>query len=140
MEECNRKKKEINVIVELEKITEELNQAIEDCRTLEQLDIDEEDLKLELRNIEKKLEKRQKSVSELLSQGFAESESEFRENARNWEEHNKQMEEILQGEQNIKRISGEGKSYFDFINELEGTSPEDLKEKKNTLEHFPYFH
>jgi len=134
LEECNRKKKEINVIVELEKITEELNQAIEDCKTLEQLDIDEENLKLELRNIEKKLEKRQKAVSGLLSQGFAESETEFRENARNWKERNKQMDEILQGEQNIKRISGEGKSYFDFINELEGTSPEDLKGKKKQLE------
>lgn len=133
LEECNRKKKEINVIVELEKITEELNQAIEDCKTLEQLDIDEENLKLELRNIEKKLEKRQRAVSGLLSQGFAESETEFRENARNWEERNKQMDEILQGEQNIKRISGDGKSYFDFINELEGTSPEDLKEKKTQL-------
>jgi len=133
LEECNRKKKEINVIVELEKITEELNQAIEDCKTLEQLDINEENLKLELRNIEKKLEKRQKAVSGLLSQGFAESETEFRENARNWEERNKQMDEILQGEQNIKRISGDGKSYFDFINELEGTSPEDLKEKKTQL-------
>ena len=133
LEECNRKKKEINVIVELEKITEELNQAIEDCKTLEQLDINEENLKLELRNIEKKLEKRQRAVSGLLSQGFAESETEFRENARNWEERNKQMDEILQGEQNIKRISGDGKSYFDFINELEGTSPEDLKEKKTQL-------
>jgi len=133
LEECNRKKKEINVIVELEKITEELNQAIEDCKTLEQLDINEENLKLELRNIEKKLEKRRRAVSGLLSQGFAESETEFRENARNWEERNKQMDEILQGEQNIKRISGDGKSYFDFINELEGTSPEDLKEKKTQL-------
>ena len=133
LEECNRKKKEINVIVELEKITEELKQAIEDCKTLEQLDIDEENLKLELRNIEKKLEKRQRAVSGLLSQGFAESETEFRENARNWEERNKQMDEILQGEQNIKRISGDGKSYFDFINELEGTSPEDLKENKTQL-------
>lgn len=134
LEECNRKKKEINVIVELEKITEELNQATEDCKTLEQLDIDEENLKLELRNIEKKLEKRQRAVSGLLSQGFAESETEFRENARNWEERNKQMDEILQGEQNIKRISGDGKSYCDFINELEGTSPEELEEKKTQLE------
>ena len=133
LEECDRKKEEINVIMELEKIAEELNQAIEDSKTLEQLDISEENLKLELRNIEEKLKERQSSISELLSQGFAESETEFRENARNWKEHNKLMAEILQWEQNIKRISGDGKSYSDFINELEGAAPEDLEEKKLQL-------
>jgi len=133
LEDGNRKKEEINVIVELEKITEDLNQAIEDRKTLEQLDIDEENLKLELLNLEEKLEERQRAVSELLSQGFAESETEFRENARNWEERNKLMDEILQEEQNIKRISGDGKPYSDFINELEETSPEDLEEKELQL-------
>jgi uncharacterized protein YhaN len=133
MEDCNRKTEEINIIVELDKITEELNQAIEDSKTLEQLDIGEENLKLELRNLEEKLEERQSSVSELLSQGSAESETEFRVNARNWEERNKLRDEILQGEQNIKRISGDGKSYSDFINELEGTSPDDLEEKELQL-------
>ncbi|HIH96109.1 MAG TPA: AAA family ATPase [Thermoplasmata archaeon] len=133
LEACKRKTGEINVIVELEKITKELNQAIEDSKTLEQRDIDEENLKLELRNLEEKLEERQRTVSELLSQGFAESETEFRENARNWEERNELMDEILREEQNIKRISGEGKPYSDFINELEETSPEDLKEKELQL-------
>ena len=133
LEDCNRKNEEINVIVELEKITGELNQAIEDSKTLEQLDRDEENLKLELRNLEIKLEERQRTVSELLSQGFAESETEFRENARNWEERNKRMDEIIQREQNIKRISGDGKPYFDFINELGETSPEDLEEKELQL-------
>lgn len=133
LEDGNRKNEEINVIVELEKITGELNQAIEDSKTLEQLDRDEENLKLELRNLEIKLEERQRTVSELLSQGFAESETEFRENARNWEERNKLMDGILQGEQNIKRISGDGKTYFDFINELGETSPEDLEEKELQL-------
>ena len=133
LEDCNRKNEEINVIVELEKITGELNQTIEDSKTLEQLDRDEENLKLELRNLEIKLEERQRTVSELLSQGFAESETEFRGNARNWEERNKLMDGILQGEQNIKRISGDGKTYFDFINELKETSPEDLEEKELQL-------
>ena len=134
LEACKRKTSEINVIVELEKITEELNQAIEDSKTLEKLDIDEEKLKLELRNLEEKLDDNQKTVSELLSQGFAESKTEFREHARNWEERNKLMDEILQEEQNIKRISGDGKSYSDFMKELEGTFPEDLKEKELELE------
>jgi len=133
LEECNRKKEGINVIVELEKITEELNQTIEDSKTLEQLVIDEENLKLEKRNLETKLLERHGTVSELLSQGFAKSETEFRENARNWEERNTLMDEIFQGEQNIKRLSGDGKPYSDFINELEATSPDDLKEKELQL-------
>ena len=132
LEDCNRKRKQ-DVLVELEKLNEDLNRAREDSNTSKQLDTDEENLELELRNIEEKLKDRQRTVSELLPQGFAETENEFRENARNWEEHNKLMAEILQGEQNIKKISGDGKSYFDFINELKGISPEDLEEKKLQL-------
>jgi uncharacterized protein YhaN len=134
LENCNRKRKEINVIVELEKIAEELNQVIEDCKILEQLDKGEGNLKLELRNLEEKLEERKRKVSELLSQGFSESETEFRENARNWEELNRLMDEILQGEQNIKRVSGDGKPYSDFINELKEKTPEILEEEKLELE------
>ncbi|PKP54621.1 MAG: hypothetical protein CVT90_00310 [Candidatus Altiarchaeales archaeon HGW-Altiarchaeales-3] len=132
LEDCNRKRKQ-DVLVELEKLTEDLKSTIEDSNTLKQLDIDEENLKVELRKLEEKLEERHRAVSELLSQGFSESETEFRENARNWEERNKLMDEILQGEQNIKRISGDGKPYSDFINELKETSPEDLKEKELQL-------
>ena len=144
LENCNRKKREINIIVELEKITEDLNQAIEDCNTLEQLDRGEGNLSLELRNLEGKLKERKRTLSGLLSQGFSESETEFRENARNWKERNKLMDAILQGEQNIKRISGHGKPYSDFINELKETYPEDLKEKelqlKEKLEEIEKYH
>jgi uncharacterized protein YhaN len=114
LQACNRKKKEINAIVELEKITEDLNQTIEDSKTLNQFDVDEENLKLELRNLKEKLEELQNSVSGLLSQGFADSEAKFRENSRNWEERNKLLDGILRGEQTIKRISGDGKAYSDL--------------------------
>jgi uncharacterized protein YhaN len=134
LEDCNRKKKEINVVVELEKISEELNQAIDDSKNLKQLDIDEEKLRLDLQNLEGKLEERDKAISKLLSQGFAKSETEFRKNTKNWEERNELKNGILQGEQNIKRISGEGKPYSDFINELKGTTLETLKEKELQLE------
>lgn len=133
LQACNREKKEINVIVELEKISEDLNQTLEDSKTLRQFSIDEEKLKLELRNLKEKLEKLQKSVSELLSQGSADSEAKFRENARNWEERNKLLDEILKGEQTIKRISGDGKAYLDFINELQESSYENLKDNEIKL-------
>ena len=133
LEDCNGKKEELNVIAELEKITEELNQAVEDSKTLEQLDIGEEKLKSELRNLKEKLKERKIAFSELLSQGFAETENEFRDNARNWGGRNKLIDEILQREQNIQRISGDGELYSDFINELGETSPEDLKENELQL-------
>ena len=127
IEDCDRKKEEINVIVELERITEDLDQAVEDGKTLEQLDIDEKNLELELRNLEEKLKERQSTVSELLSQGSAESETQFRENARNWENRNELTNEIIQAEQNIKRISGGGRVYHDFVTELKETNPGSLK-------------
>jgi len=113
--------------VELERITEDLNQAVENGKTLEQLDIDEKNLELELRNLEEKLKELQSTVSKLFSQGSAETETEFRENARNWENRNELTNEIIQAEQNIKRISGDGRVYHDFVTELKETNPERLK-------------
>jgi uncharacterized protein YhaN len=118
----------------LEKISEELNQAIDNSKNLKQLEIDEEKFRLELENLKVKLEERDKTISKLLSQGFAKSETEFRKNAKNWEELNKLKNEILQGEQNIKRISGEEKLYSDFINQIKQTTLETLKEEKLQLE------
>jgi ASC-1-like (ASCH) protein len=54
--------------------------------------------------------------------------------ARNWEKRKKLKDKIFQAEQNIKRISGDGKSYSDFINELKKISFEELEEKKLQLE------
>lgn len=132
LQNCNRKSEGINVVVELEKVTKDLNQSLEDMKTLERLNLDEKNLNIEKHELEEKLKKAQNEVNELLSLGSAESEVEFRENAKNWEERNNLKEEILQGEHQIKRISGEG-FYSKFINELRDTSLETLKGEESEL-------
>lgn len=133
LDDCDRKYKNVNLILELEKITEELDQTIENNKALKQLNLDEENYKLEISNLEEKLKEQRKKKSEVLSQGFAESESEFRTNAKNWENYNKLKNDISQREYNIKRVIGCGEPYSDFIKELEGSSIEELKEEEIQL-------
>ena len=135
LEECNRtrKQKELNVLGELGKLSEDLKKFQEESNTLKQLDIDEKKFGLELKNLETKLAEQQGIISALLSKGSAKSENEFRENATNWEKRNTITKDTLQAEQNIKRISGDGKPYSDYINELKETTPEILKEQKSQL-------
>ena len=133
LEKCNRKKSNVDVIVQLEGIVKDLNQALDDSERLKQLNINEENLNLELQIPEEKIEKQNREFSELLFSGFAESETEFRENARSWEERNTLTSDVLQRQQSIKRISGDGEPYSDFIKELEETTLEVLKEKELQL-------
>jgi len=134
LEDCGKKREGISIISELEKITEELAITIKNKRELEQLEIDENNLTVEVKALEEENERLQIKISGLFSEGFAKSEDEFRENAKNWTERNKLVGEIDQAEQNIKRISGGGTPYSDFISELNNTSPEILKERKSQIE------
>jgi len=134
LEDCGKKREGISIISELEKITDELAITIKNKRELEQLEIDENNLTVEVKALEEENERLQIKISGLFSEGFAKSEDEFRENAKNWTERNKLVGEIDQAEQNIKRISGGGTPYSDFISELNNTSPEILKERKSQIE------
>lgn len=134
LEACGRKRARVSFLVELEKLTEELGQALENRQALEQMEIDTKKLKLEISHFEEKLEELRTKVSNLLSQGAAESEAEFRENADFWEERNNLKVEITQAEQNIKKISGEGQPYLDFIDELKTVEPEILEAERSELE------
>lgn len=129
---CNRKSEDITVVVELEKLTEDLDESLQDKTNLEHLNKEEENINSKTMGLQKKLTDVHKKYDELISQGCAESEVEFRENAKNWEERNNLMGEIFQGEHNIKRISGD-ESYSNFINELQETSLEVLKGEESQL-------
>lgn len=130
LKEGDRKKEKVNVLVELEKITKEFEQARGDSLIWKQLGRDEENLRREFRYLQEKLEKQEGIVSRLLAQGFAESETEFIEKAKDWEKSNELRVKIIQGEQNIKRISGDGKLYADFVRELAEATLEGLREKE----------
>lgn len=130
---CNRQKDGINILLELEKFTEELKLALEGKNTLIQLGKDEEDLKRNIKKSEEKLKNHRKILTDLLSSGFSESEDEFKKKAKNWDDINTLKNDILSSEQNIKRIGDDKKLYLDIIDELEKTTPEDLKEKELQL-------
>jgi len=132
LQSCNRKSDAKNIVFELEKINNDLDQSLNDKKTLEQLNLEEESLNNDKRELKEKFEKVQKEVNELLSSGLAKSEDDFRENARIWEERNNIKMEISQKENAIKRISGES-LYSKFIDELRGTSLETLREEESEL-------
>jgi len=132
LQNCNRKSEAINVVFESEKITNDLNQSLDDKKTSEQLNLDEKYLNNEKQELEEKFKKNQREVNELLSSGSAKSEDDFRENAKNWEDRNNIKKEIFLGENQIKRISGEG-LYSEFINELRDTSLETLNGEDSEL-------
>jgi uncharacterized protein YhaN len=136
LKDCNRKikQKEINVLGEIGKLTDDLKKVEEENNTIKQLIIDEEKNNVELNTLQTKLDEQQKLISQLLSDGSAKSENEFRENASNWAERNKLTNAISQVEHNIKRIFGEGKPYSDCINEFKSKNPEILKEQELQLD------
>jgi len=136
MESCGRQSTDIDidVIVELSKLGEDVELNISNNRELEQLASDGKGLALEIKNLDEKIERLRGEISELFAMGFAESELEFRENARHWEEHARLSNEVLSSEQSIRRVGGDGEQYEAFTEELQGASRESLIEKESQLE------
>jgi uncharacterized protein YhaN len=130
--DCRRKikQKEINVLGEIGKLTDDLKKAEEESNILKQLIVDEGKVNVELNTLVSKLDELQNYKSELLSEGATNSENEFRENAYNWEECNIIKNSISQAEHNIKRIFGDGETYLECVEEFKNTSPEILNERK----------
>ncbi len=133
-ERCGRHKDGIDVIFELEEMSKDLALNEEDYERLKRLDLTEKELGMEIKDLEKRIEAYRIKISELLSQGHAKLEDEFREKAKNQQEINKLKEEILNSQQNIKRIIGDVKLYTRFTQELKDVSSEDLKETELQLQ------
>jgi len=132
--DCNRQRDGIKVFVELGKLAEDLEAALSNKSRMQNLEFNKKNLRLELKNLEQKLEEQEKQLHELLEQGSASHEDEFRKNASNWEERNRLQAEIFRRQQSIKKMSGEGKAYDYYLEELEETNPEILEEKRTKLE------
>lgn len=130
-EGCGRERKEgATFLMEMQRLNEDLEEALENKKKSDNLSTDGKKLDLEIQNLKKKVKDQEKRIDEILSQGFAKSETEFRGNAKNWEERKELEDDILRAEQNIKRITGDGKPYVDFLNELKESTLEFLKERK----------
>ncbi len=118
---------------ELEKKERELQAEEATFSKWEELRAKESDLKIDLRSLEEKLQKQRKEIATLFDRGAAGSVEEFRTNANNYHRRNELLAEISRGEQNIKKISGTGELYENFINDLKETSLQELEEEEKRL-------
>ncbi|MBN2246227.1 MAG: AAA family ATPase [Candidatus Aminicenantes bacterium] len=123
-----------NVLIKMEKLASGLDQALKNKRDLDHLKLDQEKLKIELKNLRRKKAEKEKAVDLLMKQAGVNSEQEFREMAEFWEERSRLDQEILQCRENIKRFSGEGESYSRFLQELVEAEPEALEAEREKLE------
>jgi uncharacterized protein YhaN len=122
-----------NALVKIEGISSELDMALKNKRDFDQLKFEREKLKIELKNLEKKKEEKKKTVERLFKQAEVDSEQAFREMAENWGKKTLLSQEIKRSQENIKKFSGEGESYSQFLQELMETSPETLEAEKAEL-------
>jgi uncharacterized protein YhaN len=103
---------------------------VENNESLKQIDIEEKNLVDEIHRLYKRVEKEQEEISYILSAGSAKNEVEFRNNAEYWHNRKRLIDEIRQREENIKKITGIGKVYNNFIRELEAQEQESLTMKE----------
>lgn len=125
---------ENNALVTIEKISSELEQALKIKSKIEQLELDRKNLMIELKNLEKKKAEKQKAVDILFKQAGVDSEPAFRERAEQWDERTRLLQLIQRSQENIKKFSGEGEAYSQFLQELTEASPEVLEAEKAELE------
>lgn len=123
-----------NALVKIEGMSSELDAALKNKGDLDQLKFEREKLKIEVKNLEKKKAERKKAVEMLFKQAEVDSEQAFREMAENWEKKTLLSQEIKRSQENIKKFSGEGESYSQFLRELMETSPDALEAEKAELE------
>jgi len=133
MKSCKVEKKDFDAIVELERLVDKLESNKKDLKRLEQIDVDEKKNIQSIENAEEKLRTEEKAISQLLKEGSAESEEEFRTNFDNWNKRRNLEEVIDRSEREIKKISGDGDPYERFIEELEENTPEKLNEREKLL-------
>jgi len=133
MKSCNIEKEDFDAIVELERLVDKLESNKKDLKRLEQIDIDVKKFNQSMETAEGRLQTEMDSISELLKEGSAESEEEFRTNFENWNKRRNLEEVIDRSEREIKKISGDGDPYQRFTEELEYTTPEELDEREKLL-------
>jgi len=128
-----RKKSNINVTAEVEKLINDLESNLENSRKMNQLTQKDEEIKLALKSKTIRHDELKQKIKELFTKGYAKDEAEFRQNGRDWADRVNLNKEIINYEKSIKRVSGMDK-YEEYKRELERTQRDILEEKKSKLE------
>ncbi|MFA5646570.1 MAG: AAA family ATPase [Candidatus Ratteibacteria bacterium] len=122
---CGRDKESDNYVSAAESLVDGLRECEEKKKMKEGIEREEENAKRDKKIVEEKLRNEKKKQSLLFKEGFADSEEEFRNNAREWETRRKYAYDIEQGRGNIRVVFGEQK-YEEVVRELSETDHETL--------------
>ncbi|MDQ1254171.1 MAG: hypothetical protein QG646_3397, partial [Euryarchaeota archaeon] len=136
LQECSRSVSGISYDTEVEKLRLDFELESEKLRNLEQLKMKSNDLEIELRTASGWYEEAKKELSTVLIAGYAETEEQFFENARIWNQRTGLKNRIYEAEQQIRRISGYEAKYDAFVAELQNVNPVTLKEESQRLKEF----
>jgi uncharacterized protein YhaN len=136
LSQCDRFASNVSLDTGLEKLQMDLETSIENLRALSDLKKRHSELNFDLQNNRDNCEIIKEEYSRLLFSGSASTEEEFYKNARIWERYTELNNNILQAEQRIKRVSGDGEKYSAFIGNLESADPINLKDEVSNLEGF----
>jgi uncharacterized protein YhaN len=122
---CGRNKESDNYVSAAESLADALRDCEEKKKKKEDIEREEENVKRDKKIVGEKLRNEKKKQSLLFKEGFADSEEEFRNNAREWETRRKYAYDIEQGRGNIRVVFGEQK-YEEVVRELSETDHETL--------------
>ncbi len=134
LQECSRSVSGISFDTEVEKLRLDLELESEKLRNLEQLKLKSKELEIEIKNTLNRHEEEKKELTTFLAAGWAETEDQFFENAKIWEQSTGLKSRIYEAKQQIRRISGDGEKYEAFVEELQNTGPIILQEERQRLE------
>ena len=113
--------------MDLQKMRDDVEGALNQTQQLNQLDNAYEDLIRDLHTAKNRCDNLNIELSDLLSSGHSDNEDIFRKNARIWEMRLELHNEIQNSIKHIRKVSGNGELYDNFIGDLEKANIFDLK-------------
>ncbi|MCD4844613.1 MAG: AAA family ATPase [Methanosarcinales archaeon] len=127
LKQCGRIPCGLSLDMDLQKMREDVEDALNQTQQLNQLHTAHEDLVRDLSTAKKRCDNLNIELSDLLSSGHSDNEDMFRKNARVWEKRLELYNEIQSSTKHIRKVSGDGKLYDNLIDELEKADITDLK-------------
>jgi uncharacterized protein YhaN len=127
LKQCQRTPCGLSFDMDLQKMRDDVDDAINQTQQLNQLDTAYEDLIRDLNTAKNRYGNLNIELSDLLSSGHSNNEDMFRKNARIWELQLELHTRIQGLTKHIKKVSGGGELYDNFIGDLGKTNLFDLK-------------
>ena len=134
LQECRRPLSGPSFDTQVEILRSDLEKALDEIRSLQQLKTKSEELNIDLQAAREKYEKATEELAVLLDVGSAGTEEEFCENVRLWGQRTELKSRVREAERQIRRVSGDGEKYDIFVEELKASDLLGLGEENRRLE------